>query len=128
MASLSQQQHTSALLTTVLPPGTHHLPLLHAESCSFADSARRPLNTASPTSPLPELRYGKSTYILTTYWYSTPHHFPPSGEQLHAFPSDRISLDSVRWPSIQLYKVRRLCSPSHHHIHLLWCYPAHPTC
>jgi hypothetical protein len=58
------------------------------------------------------------------------HHatFPPSGEQLHAFPSDRISLDSVRWPPIQLCKVCRLCSPACHHIHLPWRHPAHPTC
>jgi hypothetical protein len=118
MALLSQQQRTSALLTTVLPPGIHHLSLLRTESCSLADSASRPLNTASPTSPLPELRHGKNTYISAAYWRATPTVSSPHGEQLHAFPSDRISLDSVRWPSTQLCKFLRLCSPGCHHIHL----------
>jgi hypothetical protein len=54
-APLSPRQCTGALLPTVLPSGNNHLPLLRAESYSFADSARRPLNSASPTSPLPEL-------------------------------------------------------------------------
>jgi hypothetical protein len=118
MASLSQQQCTGALLTTVLPPGIHHLPLLRTESCSFADSARRPLNTASPTLPLPELRHGKNTYILAVHWHSTPTVSSPHREQLHNFPSDRISVDSVCWPSTQLCKFLRICSPACYHIHL----------
>jgi hypothetical protein len=67
MAPLPPRQCTSALLPTVLPSGNNHLPLLHAESCSFADSARRPLNTASPTSPLPKLRHGVNTHISAAH-------------------------------------------------------------
>jgi hypothetical protein len=118
MALLSQQQRTDTLLTTVLPPGIHHLSLLHAESCPFADSARRPLNTASPTSLLPKLRHGQNTYILAAYRCLAPTVSSPHGEQLHAFPSDRISLDSVHWPSTQLCKFLRICSPTCHYIYL----------
>jgi hypothetical protein len=66
-APLPPRQRTGTLLPTVLPSGNNHLPLLRAESCSFADSARRPLNMAWPTSPLPKLRHGENTYISAAY-------------------------------------------------------------
>jgi hypothetical protein len=80
-APLPPRQRTGALLPTVLPSGNNHLPLLRAESCSFADSARRPLNTASPTSPLPELRHGENTYFSAAHRRSTP-----TTSSLHAEP------------------------------------------
>jgi hypothetical protein len=83
-APLSPRQRTSTLLPTVLPSGNNHLPLLRAESCSFADSARRPLNTASPTSPLPELRHGENTHISAAHRRSTTTTSSPHGEPLLA--------------------------------------------
>jgi hypothetical protein len=102
MASLTQQQLPSTLLSIILPPGRHHLPALRAVFCSFAETVRRQTTQTCANS--------FDTCVATrpkhTPFGSAPalyiHNFLASRGTTTRPPSDSISLDSVPWPSTLL--------------------------